>query len=166
MWKQIGKPKAPKWTGIAGEMERTMNTTVKQRLSEYPKKVTGDWDHQPDFPVKRQDKAGAYRLVCVPAGKNMWYWIWTTQGTKEHDIAPVNASVLAFPSVYAPRTQPGKPPSYGGPGKSSGSTVFAAYIEDHPGTTPRRLVGAWVDEARVWFIPAMQDSVRRGARKA
>ena len=165
MWKQIGRSKAPKWTGIATAMQHTMNTTVKRRLNEYPKKVTGDWDHEPDFPVKREDKGGAYRLVCVPAGPNMWYWIWTTQGTREHDIEPVNASMLAFPSMYTPHTRPGRPPAYGGPGKSSGSTIFTMHV-DHPGTTPRRLVGAWVDEAKAWFIPAMRDSVKRGVRKA
>ncbi len=165
-WKLRGSSKAPRWTGIVAGMSQTMNTTVKRRLPEYPKRITNDWDHQPDFPVKREDKAGAFRLVCLPAGQNRWFWIWTTRGTKEHDIVPVNAQVLAFPSIYTPRTQPGSPPGFGGSGASSGSTVFAAYIEDHPGTTPRRFVGAWVEEVNVWFAPVMQAGVVRSARKA
>lgn len=167
MFKRVGRKKHPNWSGIVDEIEKEFDTTVAKRLPEYPKKVTANWEHKPDFPTKKRKSKQAIRMECAPAGPNEKFWIWTTAGTPRHPITPKKATVLAFPSVYVPKTKRAGPVgSFGGPGRSSGPTVFAKEVKDHPGTDPRRFVGPWARLAMVWFRLAMQGAVARGASRA
>jgi len=60
---------------------------------------------------------------------------WLDEGTKPHIIQPKKpGGILAFPSVFKPKTSPRRLPSQ--PGGSSGETVFAKLVH-HPGTEPR-----------------------------
>jgi len=160
-----GRKKAPNWSGIAKEVERALDTKVKPRLLEYPKKITANWEHKPDFQARKRITRDAIAVDVWPTGPNKDYWIWTSRGTKPHPIKPKRAKVLAFPSIYVPKTKP-RGPSYGGPGKSSGPTVFAMYVKKHPGTKPRHFEEAWARWGKTWFRKEMENAIRRGARRA
>jgi hypothetical protein len=158
-----GRKKSPRWTEIAKEVERSMESTVKPRILEYAEKIVANWEHMPQF--KARKSVGKEILLYVyPTGPNAVYWIWTSRGTKAHKITPKKASVLAFPTGYAPKTSP-RGPSYGGPGKATGPTVFAVEV-DHPGTRPRHFEEAWARWAKTWFRREIENAMRRGARRA
>lgn len=158
-----GRKTSPKWTQIADEVKRTVNAKVKPRMLEYPEKVVANWEHKPAFQA-RLTTGQSIILYVYPIGPNAKYWIWTSRGTKRHTISAKNAPVLAFPSSYAPKTRP-RGPSYGGPGKSSGETVFAMEV-DHPGTKARHFEEAWARWSKKWFRREIENAMRRGSRRA
>jgi hypothetical protein len=172
--KRIGRTKAPNWTGIVKEIDKSFDTVVKRRLPEYPKLVTDNWQHQPDFPTKKSKGRDSIRMSCIPSGPNKDIWKWVSGGTGIHGpkgrpyrIPKSGTKLLAFPSVYTPKTKPGGPVrGFGGPGRSSGPTIFAMYVKEHPGIKGRRFVDPWARLARVWFTLEMKDAVKRGARRA
>ena len=165
LWREVrGRKAHPNWTGIVKEVERTLDSVVKPRLMEYPKKIVADWEHKPKFKARKYVTKDAIRVHVYPAGPNRKIWQWVSRGTRPHEIKPKNAPMLAFPSNYTPRTTP-RGPSYGGPGKSSGSTIFAMHV-DHPGTKARKFEEAWGRWAKKWYRREMENAMRRGARKA
>ena len=159
-----GRRKHPNWTGIVKEAERTLDRVVKPRLLDYAERVVANWEHKPRFKARKVVTRKAIAVDVWPTGPNKKYWVWTSRGTKPHVIKPKRAKVLAFPSVYVPKTTP-RGPSYGGPGTSSGPTIFAAHV-DHPGTKPRRFEEAWARWGKTWFRREMENAMRRGARRA
>jgi hypothetical protein len=159
-----GRRKHPNWSGIVKETERTLDAVAKPRLLEYPKKIVANWEHKPEFRAMKRITRNSIRVYVYPMGPNKKYWVWTSRGTRPHPIEPKRAPILAFPSIYIPKTQP-RGPSYGGPGTSSGPTVFAMHV-DHPGTKPRHFEEAWGRWAKTWFRREMENAMRRGARRA
>jgi hypothetical protein len=170
LWREVrGRKKHPNWTGIIKEAEKALDNTVKPRLLEYPRKIVADWDHEVTFQARKRVTREYVSVYVYPTGPNKD--IWVSRGTglwgpkhKEYPIEPVNAPMLVFPSIYEPHTKP-QGPGYGGPGKSSGSTVFAMHV-DHPGIKPRHFEEAWGRWAKTWFRREMENAMRRGARKA
>lgn len=119
--------------------------------------TTATWEHKPAF-EKIVDTVASPVQILV--GTDDPIYAFVDMGTRPHAIFPRNAKVLAFPSAYSAKTSPGVIGSSGG--GSSGSTVFAAYVQ-HPGTAPRNF-----DEtiARKWaprFKAAMEAALRAGA---
>ena len=159
-----GRRTHPNWTGIAKEVERTLEARVKPRLLDYPRRIVASWEHKPDFKAMKKVTRGAAKVYVYPAGENKKYWIWVSRGTKPHVIRPKRAKVLAFPSVYQPKTT-ARGPGYKGPGKSSGPTIFAKEVH-HPGTKARHFEEAWARWAKTWFRREMENAMRRGARRA
>ncbi len=159
-----GRKKHPNWSGIVKEVERTLDAKVKPQLLEYPKKVVANWKHKPDFKAMKRVTKDAISVYVYPTGPNKDYWIWTSRGTRPHIIRPKKAKILAFPSVYKPKTTP-RGPGYRGPGVSSGPTVFAKEVK-HPGTKPRHFEEAWERYAQARFRKEMENAMRRGARNA
>lgn len=159
-----GRRKHPNWSGIAKEVEKTLDAKVKPRLLDYPRRIVASWEHKPEFRAMKRVTRGDIRVYIYPTGPNKKYWIWTSRGTKPHVIEPKNAPVLAFPSIYTPKTTV-RGPGYKGPGTSSGPTVFAMHVE-HPGTKPRHFEEAWGRWAKTWFRREMENAIRRGARRA
>jgi hypothetical protein len=166
-----GRKKAPNWTGIAKEVERTLDRYVKPRLLEYGERVTANWEHKPAFKAKKRVTKEGISVYVYPT-KNKDIWTWVSRGTgihgpkkKPYRIPKTGKKLLAFPSVYAPKTKP-RGPSYGGSGESSGPTHFAMYIKDHPGIKGRHFEEAWARWAKTWFRREMENAMRRGARRA
>jgi hypothetical protein len=160
-----GRKKAPNWTGIVKEVERTLDRYVKPRLLGYPKKIVANWEHKPDFKAMKRITRDAIKVYIYPTGEHKDIWQYVSRGTKPHIIRPKKkGGVLAFPLVYVPKTKP-RGPSYGGPGKSSGPTIFAKEVK-HPGTKPRHFEEAWARWAKTWFRREMENAMRRGARRA
>lgn len=167
-----GRAKHPNWTGIAKEAERTLDAVVKPRLLKYPAKIVANWEHKPDFKARKKVTRQAISVYVFPAGPNKDIWVWVSRGTglygpkkSKYPIEPKKkGGVLAFPSVYTPKTKP-RGPSYGGPGKSSGPTIFAKSVM-HPGIKGRHFEEAWARWAKTWFRREMENAMRRGARRA
>ena len=158
-----GRRRAPNWSGIAREVARTIDQRVKPKLIKDFEKVVANWDNKPQFKAKKS--IGKDIVVYVfPTGPNAKYWIWTSRGTKPHKIKAKPGGVLVFPTGYTPKTSPSGP-SYGGPGKSSGETVFATEVK-HPGTEPRKFEEDIGKKANKWFKKEIENAMRRGARKA
>lgn len=164
-----GRAKHPNWSGIATETMAALQKEVKPLLLGYAEKVVENWEHKPHFAAELKVTRQAVSVYVFPKGPNRDYWIWTSRGTKPHKIKPKGkarggSDVLAFPSLYTPKTSP-RGPSYGGPGKSSGDTVFAKEV-DHPGTRARRFEEAWARWSKKPVQRALANAMRRGARKA
>ena len=150
--------------GIAKEVEKAIDQEVKPRILGYAEKIVANWEHKPEFKARKLVSRSGIILYVYPTGPNKQYWIWTSRGTRSHKIRPKTAKMLVFPSVYTPKTTP-RGPSYGGPGTSSGDTVFAAEV-DHPGTKPRHFEEAWARWAKKPSQREIENAMRRGARKA
>lgn len=159
-----GRKRHPNWSGIAKEAKKTLDVVVKPRLLSYPRRIVASWEHKPDFKAMKKVTRQDIRVYVYPTGPNKKYWIWTSRGTKPHPIEPKKAPILAFPSVYKPKTTV-RGPGYKGPGRSSGPTIFAMHV-DHPGTKPRHFEEAWTRWAKTWFRREMENAMRRGARRA
>jgi hypothetical protein len=175
MFKPIGRSKAPNWSQIPRNVKRAMKGPVRRRLPEYPRDITGDWDHNPDFSADYKQGSNQVSVQSEPKGPNRQIWIWMVEGTglhgpkhKAYPIYPKRAKVLAFPSVYTPRTTPAG--GVKGPGKSSGPTIFAAKVDrpgvTHPGMEKRPLVTLWVKSVVEWFVPMMREVIMKSARGA
>lgn len=171
----------PNWSGIVREVEKAMDDEVKPRVLGYYEKIVANWSNKPVFRARRTIWRGGVALDVWPTGPGLQYWQWTSRGTRPHRITPrkygwvsvgpareravrKERAVLAFPSAYAPKTSP-HGPSYGGPGKGSGPTVFATEVH-HPGTRPRHFEEAIARWCRPWFAPTIERAMRRGIRKA
>lgn len=152
------------WTSIADEMLKTIEDKSKPELIELHEAWVENWsaDSKPEFKARKVLDREGLKIHVFPAGKNKIKWVWMTEGTKPHRIEPVNAKVLAFPSLYLPKTSPGG--VFGGPGTSSGDTIFSMGV-DHPGTEPREAEKHIKKEFQPTFSRDMENASRRGARK-
>jgi len=170
-----GRKKHPNWSGIVKEVERTLDRETKPMLIEYHKRITDEWSgEKPVFKAKKRVTRDAITVYVYPiGGKGKDKWIWLTQGTglygPKHAKYPIKpkkkGGVLAFPSVYTPRTRAGAGGQYKGPGTSSGDTVVVKSVM-HPGIRPRpfhKVIARW---ARPKFYRQMEAAMKRGARRA
>ena len=166
----------PNWAGIAKEMRTTAEHETIPMLEEYHKRIVTPWSgEKPGFKgyvyVSRLGLAIRVRATGSQHARDKWKWL--TEGTglygpkhKKYPIRPKKpGGVLAFPSLYKPRTRPGAGGQYKGPGKSSGPTVFTEEVM-HPGIEPRpfpEVIARW---ARPKFVKQMENACKRGARRA
>lgn len=170
-----GRKTHPNWSGIVDEVERTIEKETKPMLLEYHQRIVDEWSgEKPIFKAKKKITRDAIIVYVYPTGgKGKDKWIWLTEGTgihgprhKEIVIKPKKPEgVLAFPSVYIPRTRPGAGGQYKGLGKSSGETVFAKEVHVK-GIKPRpfhKVIARW---ARSKFKKQMENAMKRGARRA
>jgi hypothetical protein len=93
--------------------------------------TTATWKHQVKF--EKLTQVGPKSVeVLVDTDDEIYKYV--NEGTKAHDIIAKNAPTLAFPSLFTPKSQPGRQTS--GAGSSGGPTVFTPYVH-HPGTKAR-----------------------------
>lgn len=166
----------PNWQGIAREMMAAMQSEVKPLMLGYGERVVANWKNKPHFSAEIKITREAASLSVEPKGPNRELWIWVSRGTglygpkkQRYWIRPKGrrrggADILAFPSLYLPKTSP-RGPSYGGPGKSSGPTRFSRGHK-HPGIKPRNFEAAWARWGRGPVRRILENAARRGARKA
>jgi hypothetical protein len=150
------------------EIRSTIDKKVKKRAIEYCEKVVSNWEHKPKFIGSTYIDSDKISLYVEPVGENAKYWIWTSRGTKPHQISAgtvikkKRSSLLAFRKNYNPKTRPG--PTYGGPGKGSGPIVFARVV-NHPGTRPRKFE-EWIGKnIKGEFRSDIEAAFRRGSNK-
>lgn len=108
--------------------QRAMGNKIKADFE----KTVATWSEKPIFEVVMAQKPHGPEVLVYTDDQ---VYRWVNDGTEEHIIEPVNASVLAFPETYTAKTIPGVIGSQAGGG--SGGTVFAAYVL-HPGTKARK----------------------------
>lgn len=93
---------------------------------------TATWDHEVKFEKLIQVGPKSVEIL-VDTDDEIYRYV--NEGTKAHDILPKNANVLAFPSAFRPKSQPGRQTS--GAGFKGGPTRFSMGVH-HPGTKARR----------------------------
>lgn len=101
---------------------------------------TATWEHQVKF--EKLTQVGPKSIEILVDTDDQIY-TWVNEGTglegpkhKSYRIPKAGYANLAFPSMFRPKSQPGRQTSGGG--SSGGPMVFASVIEAHPGIKPRR----------------------------
>lgn len=93
---------------------------------------TATWKHNVKFEKIIQVGPDSVQIL-VDTDDEIYRYV--NEGTRAHEIWAKKAPVLAFPSIFTPKSQPGRQAS--GSGGSGGETVFTPYVH-HPGTKARR----------------------------
>lgn len=94
--------------------------------------TTATWKHDVKFEKLIQVGPASVEIL-VDTDDEIYRYV--NEGTRAHRIEPKNATVLAFPSLFRPKSEPGKQTS--STGFIGGPTVFSRGV-DHPGTKARR----------------------------
>jgi hypothetical protein len=93
---------------------------------------TATWEH--DVKFEKLTQVGPKSIeILVDTDDEIYRYV--NEGTRPHRIEPKPGNVLAFPSVFRPKSQPGRQTS--GAGFSGGPTRFSMGV-NHPGTKARR----------------------------
>jgi hypothetical protein len=145
------------------ELEKTIDSIVKEELLSYFLRIVADWKHQPEFKVRKVITADGITIYVYPAGQYKDLWLWVSGGTRSHTIMPKTAGYpLAFRTDYRPRTRPGY--KYRGPGESVGPYVKAKVVE-HPGIKPRLFEKHIARFYRPKYRKHLEAALRRGAAR-
>ena len=124
--------------------------------------TTRTWKRKPKFVMHtklRQDEPSP--SVRVDTDNLIYFFL--NDGTKKHDIwagiytGKSDKKVLAFPSIFSPKTFPGFVGSVAG--VSGGPTVFTPYVIEHPGTKARKWDEAIKKEREPWFKDRMEEAM-------
>lgn len=158
-----GRKKHPNWSGIAKEIERTIDATIKPEALSYFERIVASWKHKPGFKARKRVSHEEIVIWVYPTGEHKAIWGYVSGGTRPHIIRPKKARALVFRTGYEPRTRPGG--QYRGPGTATGDLVFAQQVQ-HPGSKARnfeRHIARWYGPK---FRRHMENAARRGARRA
>ena len=159
------KPSKLKVDAVRLELLNEMRKQARLIIREDLEPTTATWSKRPKFESSVSLKGGAQ--VTTFTGSDIWHML--DVGTKKHDIwagaytGKSNKKTLAFPSMFTPKTTPGKLSS--GPGAKGGKTVFTPYVE-HPGTKARDWTGASERKRRKTYKRAMEAAMKRGVEKS
>jgi hypothetical protein len=93
---------------------------------------TATWEHEVKFEKLVQVGPKSVEIL-VDTDDEIYRYV--NEGTRPHRIEPKGDYPLAFPSVFRPKSQPGRQAS--GKGYSGGPTVYARGV-NHPGTQARK----------------------------
>lgn len=151
------------------EVEQTIDRKTKPELIAEHDKVVADWVTEIEFKARKFVTKKSITVNVFPAGENKMIWVYVTQGTRPHRIAPKRPGYpLRFkwggPGSYKPRTTPA--PSYGGPGKVAGGKTVRFAAVNHPGNKPRPFPAKIARDYKKTFSRDMNNAMRRGIRRA
>lgn len=121
--------------------------------------TTENWETKVKFDVDVQQNGAA--LTLTVATDNAIYG-YVNDGTRAHEIRPVRAPLLRFPSGFVSKTRPNSLRS--GPGRSFGAMVTAKVVH-HPGTTPRHFTKYVALKHTKDLFTHIQDAVNRAAKE-
>jgi hypothetical protein len=140
--------------------------------------TTETWEHKPTFKMsttvtgKKPEDNLAVRVYTgneprldPPDAGDIWNML--DNGTRPHEIwagaytGKSDKKVLAFPSMFSPKTTPNALSSKAG--ASGGETIFRAYVE-HPGTEARNWTKVETERRRAWFKEQMVDAMKEAAQ--
>jgi len=126
--------------------------------------TTKTWAKKPKFDMLYDLKGGPTVLI----GTDDEIYRYVDEGTKPHPIfagiytGKSDKMVLAFPSIFKPKTTPNVIGS--GPGFKGGDTVLRPYV-NHPGTKPRNFSDnirkKWEKPYKRRMERAMKDAARK-----
>lgn len=153
------------------EYKRVVRNALRRatyRLKKDFEATTATWEHEVEF---KEHTHLAEKDPVMSAGVDTTdeIYAYVNDGTKPHLILPgaltgkSNKTVLAFPSVFKPKTKPRVIGS--GPGKSGGKTIFSRGVW-HPGTEARQFTEAIKRKWEPWFKKEMIAAIRLGNRLA
>jgi hypothetical protein len=147
-------------------MDRVTKPSV---LSEF-EKITIDWDHAPKWVARKTIRPDYIKVTVFPSGPNRKIWHFVSRGTKRHKIETKNAPSLVFPwggkGSYKPKTKPGRPPSFGGPGEVTNPEIKRLQEVDHPGNEGRFFEEAISKEEFKKLRVVVNDAIREGVNNA
>lgn len=158
VWKQI-KPKRLNDKGLRLTLinkARKIGNDMKRDFEA----TTATWKHKPVFEMNVSTK-GQGPAVLVGTDDEIYGYV--NDGTKPHDIYPVNAKMLRFQSGYAAKTSPGVIGSGGG--GASGSMVFSRHVR-HPGTKARKFDEIIAKKWQPKFKREMEDAMKAAAKES
>lgn len=127
--------------------------------------TTKTWERKPEFEMLISLVGGPTVLV----GTDDEIYRYVNEGTKPHPIfagvytGKSDKKVLAFPSIFRPKTTPNVIGS--GPGFKGGDTVFRPYV-DHPGTKPRNFSKIIKKKWEKQYKRRMEQAMREAAKKS
>lgn len=124
----------PRFADLDAAMAKAMRDFEKIAVEAH-EETTQNWEHDVEFKSRRErwnEPGNDQAVVRVWTEDDVWHYV--DRGTKPHEIRPRKAKVLAFPSVFTPKTQPRSLKS--GSGSVAGPTVFSKGVR-HPGTKAR-----------------------------
>ena len=131
--------------------------------------VTSNWSDPPKFEVHvKLGSSPKQGIICWVTTEDERY-NWLDRGTglwgpkhREYPISAKPGHVLAFPSVFEPKTRPNS--LRAGAGSSGGPTVFRQTVM-HPGIEPRNFTKQICKEYHAEFSRAVSASIAKWARK-
>jgi len=148
--------------GSARNILRDGMDEVGKLFLKYHEQATRTWEGGVDFDVKvSRVSVGSTEIRVGVTTKDKRY-LFVDQGTRRHWVEPRNASVLAFPSVYRPKTRVGEIGS--GSGYRGGPT---AYSKGHyvSGIKPRHFSVEIAKRGKDNFEGIMQKAMLRVAKE-
>jgi len=133
---------------VAGEMKQDYEATTKT------------WEHKPEFKETVSAGKGAGGIIAEVSTTDEIY-SYVDQGTRPHIIRAKNAKVLAFASIFSPKTKPRVLSSTGG---SRGSTDTYRQEVHHPGTEAREFSKEIEKKWQPRFKDRMQEAMKDAAK--
>lgn len=133
---------------VAEEMKKDFEATTKT------------WQHKVAFTQTVSGGKGLEGIVAEVATSDEIY-TYVDQGTKPHIIRPVHAKMLAFPSIFSPKTKPRVIGS--GSGMKGPVDTFRQEVH-HPGTEAREFSKTIEEKWQPRFRDRMQAAMKDAAK--
>lgn len=131
--------------------------------------VTSNWSDRPKFEVHvKLGSSPEQGIICwVTSDDERYNWIdrGTGKWGPRHSAYPIRAKpgrLLAFPSVFTPKTRPNS--LQAGPGSIGGPMVYRQTVM-HPGIEPRNFTRQIIKEHHAEFARAVSASIAKWRRK-
>ena len=160
--KQI-KPKALDAQAMTAVLMAALKEVGKTLKNDF-EDTTKYWKHKPKFEILA-DLSGPGPFVLVATDDEIYRYV--NEGTKPHEIwagaytGKNNKRVLAFPSVFTPKTKPGSLTS--GRGHKGKVDTFVPMVH-HPGTEAREFDEQIEKKRDKWFKRQMEDAMKEARR--
>lgn len=109
------------------------NITLRKFLTNDFEDTVENWKHKPKFKATYSEPYDTRKqLVVEPFGRYTLNWSRVSEGTRSRSIFPRPGHThMTFQPFYTPRTRPGGPMFWGGPGANSGPVVRATQVNNH-----------------------------------
>jgi len=149
-------------------LEQALDHEVVPHFTRALYRRVANWEHQPDFKVRKSSTADMLMARIYPAGPNKDIYIFVSGGTRAHLIpkVPKTNGTLAFmwggKGSYRAKTGTGG--FYGGPGTVAGGKMTFRKQVKHPGNKARNFEKFVVREETPWFSRTMKNAWQRAIR--
>lgn len=145
-------------------IELTLDQKVKPVVLKSFEKVVQNWEHKPNWGVRKYIKPNSISINIFPTGENAKIWVFVDEGTKPHIIVPKRAKRLRFQTGYISKTLARPARTVSGGGKYTGDVVYAKRVE-HPGNEARNFTGEIAEDIKPSFKSAIENTFRQVAKQ-
>lgn len=158
VFKPIIPDKKYNTAAVRAAIDSEINAVANDMLLDY-ELTTATWKRDVKF-VKDINVTRDKQEILVGTDDEIYGYV--DEGTKPHKIRPKKAGgTLAFPSEFAPKTQPGH--MVASKGFSGGKTAFAKEV-NHPGTKARKFTKNIQKKWQKLFEKRMDKAMRRAVK--